>query len=263
MSARTRVFVPPSGARTQDAGTVLARERPDLQPLPPVATTGLIACYGPLVWLAIRLREGDTPTDPRLLRQQVWARLEEARERAEDQGIPAPEIEDAELILVALLDSAALARPGELRDLWKDKTLELERYRGTVAGHSFFEVLRRRMRGGASPELVELFYLALLAGFEGELAGRPGEVQPLMAELKRLLVSRPVPPQVSVRLEVDLPPAPIEHDGPSPWLLLGASFGFLALFACIVGVFVFVEARDAGALASELAQVLGGPEESR
>lgn len=257
--SQPRPFVSPRTRQIAEAATVALRVPSELPELPPMYTSGLLSCYGPLVYLAMRLRSGERPQVPaRAFRAQLGERMDDARERAADQGIASEDIRDAELAIVALLDSAAQSHPGELRDVWAGRTLENERYQSTTAGHTFFENLRRLLKQG-SPEVLEVYQLALVAGFEGEKRDRPQEIRNLLVEIQRQVAARKGPDQLSPRTNVELPPPLPEAPDASPWAILAAACAFVLLLMSGSAILIFSQARDVGESASSLGAMLGSP----
>lgn len=257
--SQPRPLVSPRARRATETATVALRAQSDLPDLPPMYSGGLLACYGPLIYLAMRLRAGERPqVASRMLRVQTGERLVEARERAMDLGLSKEDVQDAELAVIALLDSAAQAHPGELRELWAGRTLENERYQSTTAGHSFFENLQRLLKRG-EPDVLEIYRLALVAGFEGEKRDRPQDIKPLMLEIQRQLLARRGPDQLSPRASVELPPPLPEAHHASPWAVLAASAAFvMLLWVGCVGL-ILAQAQDIGQSALTLSQMLGSP----
>lgn len=257
--SQLRPLVSPRARRGTESATVALKAQSDLSDLPPMYMSGQLACFGPLVYLAMRLRAGERPQIPaRALRAAVSERLTEARERASDMGLPKEDIRDAELAIIALVDSAAQAHPGELREVWGGRTLENERYQSTTAGHTFFENLQRLLKKG-SPEVLELYQLALVAGFEGEKRDRPQDIKPLLMEIQRQLATRKGPDQLSPRVAIELPPPPPEPHDASPWAILAASMGFVALLMVGCAALILTQAHDIGQSALTLGQLLGSP----
>lgn len=245
--------------RPNPAATVALRKQVDLPPLPAMYSTGLMACYAPLIYLAMRLRTGDrAPVTPMALRSHAGERVSEARERAVDMGIADEDIGDAELVVIALLDSAAQTHPGELREFWAGRTLEFERYGTATAGHTVFERLTQLTRRG-KPEVLELYQLALATGFEGEKRDRPQDIRAALTEIQRQLSSRRGAELLSPRTTIELPPLPPEPRDASPWAILAASMCFVLLLGAGSALLAYSQARDVGRTAETLSQMLGPP----
>ena len=85
---------------------------------------------------------------------------------------PAEQIEAIKFALVAFIDETALSPANDfpLRREWEQLPLQLEYFKGRLAGNKFFERLDTLL---AQPEtegadVVEVYYLCLLLGFKGK-----------------------------------------------------------------------------------------------
>ncbi len=202
--------------------------------LPPLASGGLVRCYGPLIYLAMRLRDGEEPTaEPVRFRQSILERLDRSRNNALQQGFQKGEISDADYAVTALLDETVLVREGSLRDAWIVRTLQLERYGTEQGGERFFELLRG---GGASgsprAELMELYLLCLMAGFAGKYQGDPMKLKRLTEGLQSALKTKlgESPRALSPNTRGGLPKKKRAKSGlPSAWLVLAACVMFVLM----------------------------------
>lgn len=223
--------------------------RADLkQDLPALfSSSRLLQCYGPLIYLGMRLRGGEQPTElPALFHQRTLKRLEDARERAGTLGCPRERIDGAERAVIALLDTAVFELMGPYRDFWAQGSLEMDRYGSQVAGHRFFSLLKalRQERSPEAKELLEIVYLCLLAGFEGEYRGRRSALEQLVEELRQELASRGGPKPLSPQLTIELPEAPASAEGPPARLLLAAACGFVIVLGLMIAAFVHLQASE-------------------
>ena len=157
--------------------------------LPPLASGGLLRAYGPLVYLAMRLRTGDDPAkDPGTFRSTTVDRLNKCRNMALQMGFHKVEVEDADYAVCSLLDETVLMRAGALRDAWVVRTLQLERYGSERGGERFFELLRGEgLSGSPRAELLELYLLCLMAGFTGKYQGDPARLKRLTEGVQQAL----------------------------------------------------------------------------
>jgi type IV/VI secretion system ImpK/VasF family protein len=193
--------------------------------LPPLASGGLVRCYGPLVYLAMRLRDGEEPTtEPVRFRQSIIERLDRSRNMALQQGFHKGEISDADYAVTALLDETVLVREGSLRDAWIVRTLQRER---------FFELLRGGGSSGSPrAELMELYLLCLMAGFAGKYQGDPSKLKRLTEGLQSALKTKlgESPRVLSPNTRGGLPKKKRTKSGlPSAWLVLGACVMFVLM----------------------------------
>ena len=88
--------------------------------------------------------------------------------------------EDARLMayaVVALLDELVMTKTGPLREHWSAKPLQLVYFQENVAGDNFFTHLDRIRHDPTRVDVLRVFYLALLFGFQGKHRVRGSEVE--------------------------------------------------------------------------------------
>lgn len=219
--------------------------------LPPLASGGLVRCYGPLVYLAMRLREGEEPThDPVRFRQSILERLDGSRNMALQQGFHKGEVADADLAVTALLDETVLVRDGSLRDAWIVRTLQLERYGSERGGERFFELLRGGGSSGSPrAELMELYLLCLMAGFAGKYQGDPSKLRRLTEGLQSALKTKmgESPRALSLNTRAGLPKKKKAKSGlPSAWLVMAACVLFVLMLWMMSLVLVTARSNSVG-----------------
>lgn len=77
-------------------------------------------------------------------------------------------------LLVGLADEVILDSTWERAKEWREKLLEMELFKTSVAGERFFDLLDRD--GYRDPELAEFFYICLALGFRGKYRSRENEL---------------------------------------------------------------------------------------
>jgi type VI secretion system protein ImpK len=146
------------------------------------------------------------------VRAQLLALLESIARGASTDGVPADEVEEARFALVAWADETLLRREWSGRMDWQRHTLQMELYRTTHAGNEFFDHLARLRPEQSSAR--EIYFLALVLGFEGQYAGQDAERRALIAHqfetlrasgkaLEALREAPLTPP--AYELDIDLP----------------------------------------------------------
>jgi type VI secretion system protein ImpK len=113
-------------------------------------------------------------TDPVTFRRRIKYALEDVQREASSAGYSVKETRDAEAAVVAFLDEAILSLTGPARDQWAEKPLSVELYGEAIAGEVFFERLEELRTASDSPHLadiLEVYLLCLLLGFEGKYSG--------------------------------------------------------------------------------------------
>lgn len=217
--------------------------------LPPLASGGLVRCYGSLIYLAMRLRDGEAPAkDPSQFRQSVVERLDSARGMALQAGFHRGEVGDADFAVTALIDETIMVREGGLRDAWAIRTLQHERYGTQHAGERFFELLRGE-GGSGSPraELMELYLLCLMAGFAGKYQADPQRLRRLTEGLQAALRTKQgeAPRALSPNTATVLPRRKKRKAGlPSPWLVLAACVFFVILMKMLSTILISYRAGE-------------------
>lgn len=126
----------------------------------------------------MRVRAGARPDDVRAFRRALRDWLGGVEAEARRLGI---EPDDARLgcfAFAALCDELALGAPGLLRDTWLQQPLQHELFDEPLAGERFFEHLDRlREQGPRRLEVLEVFRLCLLLGYQGRYAFQTPEAR--------------------------------------------------------------------------------------
>jgi type VI secretion system protein ImpK len=114
------------------------------------------------------IRNGHRVADADELRRRVRAFLKDFEQRAAAAGADPQDVHLAQHAYCALLDETVLARLAALRATWERCPLQLELFGDHLAGETFFEHLEQaRQRGRPKLQLLEVFHLCLLLGFQG------------------------------------------------------------------------------------------------
>lgn len=120
---------------------------------------------------------------PAALQRRFSELIERLQADARDQSIPERDARDMTYALVALADEIALSRSGPLQDYWRDNLLQYRLFDENVAGEGFFRRLETLRNDGRRVEVLRVYYLCLLFGFQGKYVGRAD------SELRRLIDS--------------------------------------------------------------------------
>jgi type VI secretion system protein ImpK len=107
-------------------------------------------------------------------RRRIIDALQDVQKGAAAAGYRSSQVRDAEMAVVAFLDEAVLSLKDNARDAWAKQTLSLELYGESNAGEVFYERLNE-LSGDADShrlaDLLEVYLLCLLLGFEGKFSG--------------------------------------------------------------------------------------------
>lgn len=112
--------------------------------------------------------------DIEVFRKRTKSTLQEVERVATASGYDSRDIRDTHFAVVAFLDSVILNSKDPIRVEWERKTLQQELFGQTDAGVVFFEKLdqfRSRRDSEQLADILEVYLLCLLLGFEGRYAG--------------------------------------------------------------------------------------------
>lgn len=129
----------------------------------------------------LRQVEGELRPNPEQLHRRLRGLVDGFRQRAAQSGYAAQDVDDMAYAMVALADEIALERPGPLRDHWMSRLLQMHYFNENVAGDNFFVRLEQARGDSRRLDVLRVYYLALLFGFQGRYRIRGGE-----AELQRI-----------------------------------------------------------------------------
>jgi type VI secretion system protein ImpK len=126
--------------------------------------------------------------DPEEFRSRMKEALRDVASTAARRGYSAADVQEGTFAVVAFLDEAILTAPDSGNANWVGKSLGEELFDQRSAGELFFkrlEILRANRDSQELAEVLEIYYLCLLLGYEGKFAGgSKGELLQLMANLR-------------------------------------------------------------------------------
>jgi type VI secretion system protein ImpK len=103
-------------------------------------------------------------------------KLQDIDRRGKKHGQSEEDIKAVRYALCALLDETILNSRWPYKDQWSDRPLQLEHFGEHMAGERFFDLLDRvRKKGGRKVDLLEVFCITLILGFQGKYKLRGGE----------------------------------------------------------------------------------------
>jgi len=123
-------------------------------------------------------------TEGESFRRRTKATLQEVERFAAAAGYEARDVRDTHFAVVAFLDAVVLNSGEAVRAEWERKTLQEEMFGQTDAGVVFFEKLDHfygRRDSAHLADILEVYLLCLLLGFEGRYSGA------LRAELDNII----------------------------------------------------------------------------
>jgi type VI secretion system protein ImpK len=182
-----------------------------------------------------RLRDLDAAAaEPALVHERLREFVETMRTRAREEKLSTQDADDLAYAIVALADEIAMGKPEPMRGYWMGQPLQLAFFNETLAGEGFFTRLQALRRDSRRGDVLRVYYLCLLLGFQGKYSIRGGDL-----ELMKLIDS--LRPEVERRMEVprklspagEAPDEPLvrsSNRNPFLWVALGMFAIAIALF---------------------------------
>jgi type VI secretion system protein ImpK len=135
--------------------------------------------------MVFHMQGGGDPGHIDTLRKEIALMLQDLERRGKRQGHPDEDVKATRYALCALIDETILNSQWPFKDQWSDKPLQLEYFGEHMAGERFFDLLERiRQKAARKVDLLEVFCLTLIFGFQGKYKLRGGnELKELIAEL--------------------------------------------------------------------------------
>jgi type VI secretion system protein ImpK len=125
----------------------------------------------------IREAQDGMAPPPDLLHQRLRGFIDALIERGPREGYQERDVHEMAYALVALADEMALGMSESVRRYWMTNLLQLKYFNENVAGEGFFQRLENIRRDPRKIEVLEVYYLCLLFGFQGKYAVRGGEIE--------------------------------------------------------------------------------------
>ncbi len=115
---------------------------------------------------------------PDVLHARLKAFVERAMRTAAELGYGQHDAHDMGYVLAALADEVVLSLgAGEVRDYWLPRMLQLQLFNENVAGEAVFTRLEALTVDPSRVDVLQVYYAALLFGFQGKYRIRGGEIE--------------------------------------------------------------------------------------
>jgi type VI secretion system protein ImpK len=141
----------------------------------PHPSENLALLYQGLLTGIVRMQAGrQRITDGEAFRRRTKSALQDVEREATAAGYDGEDIRDTHFAIVAFLDSVVLHSNDPARAEWERRTLQEELFGQAVAGVVFFEKLERfraRRDSERLADILEVYLLCMLLGFEGRYSG--------------------------------------------------------------------------------------------
>ena len=189
-------------------------------------------CFGAIS----RLREFDGPvSSPETVHARIRGYVDSLKQRASRHGVAERDTQDIVYAIVALVDEVAINTPEPLRSYWMKQPLQLHYFGENIAGEGFFTRLNLLLSDQRRIDVLRVYHMCLLFGFQGKYAFPGGDVELLrISDGVRNVLER------NLEMPESLAPAGEPPDEPqvrraSSNLLLWVSLG---VFALAIAIFV-------------------------
>jgi len=114
--------------------------------------------------------------EPAQLHSQCRSLITDAMRSAATLGFAQHDVQDIGYALTALVDEVVMLKGPQLRDFWAARMLQLEFFNEATAGQGLFDKLQLLQSDPSRIEVLEVYYLVLLFGFQGKYRVRGGEI---------------------------------------------------------------------------------------
>lgn len=119
-------------------------------------------------YMVFLLKNRYAPRNADDFRERIKSFLAEFERGAHRLGVSAENGHLAKFAFCALIDEVVLMSQLQVRDTWERRPLQLELFGEQLAGERFYEYLERlRGEGAARLQVLEVFHMCLLLGFQG------------------------------------------------------------------------------------------------
>ena len=133
-------------------------------------------CFNALI--QFRALDAASAVSPQMPYQRLMGFIDQMSQTAMASGFDGDDVKLMGFALVALADEFALHKGGAIRDFWMQRPLQLHYFNTNNAGVEFFEQLNWLMANRPeSTDIIRVYYVCLLLGFQGQYAIRGGELQ--------------------------------------------------------------------------------------
>jgi type VI secretion system protein ImpK len=187
---------------------------------PSPAQENLALLYQGLLTGIVRLQsQRQRIADGESFRKRTKATLQEVEQVAVAAGYDVRDVKDTHFAVVAFLDSVVLHSKDPVHVEWESKTLQEELFGKSEAGVVFFEKLehfRSRRDSQQLADILEVYLLCLLLGFEGRYSGAArGDLDGIIQRTRMRIQdirgrSRQISPTGALPSD-PAPPAPVER----------------------------------------------------
>ncbi|MCA9683516.1 MAG: DotU family type IV/VI secretion system protein [Myxococcales bacterium] len=132
-------------------------------------------CFNALI--QFRALDSSSAVSPQMPYQRLCGFIDQMLAQAREARYEEIDVVDMTYAIVALADEIALHKGGGIRDFWMQRPLQLHYFNENLAGEGFFHRLNAVMSDPGRVDVLRVFYVCLLLGFQGQYAIRGGELE--------------------------------------------------------------------------------------
>ena len=127
--------------------------------------------------LQISHADADALPAPETLHLRLRGAIDELVKRAAKAGFGHQDGQDMAYAIVALLDELAFSKPEGIRNYWMGNMLQFHYFQENLAGDGFFTRMQAIRADPQRAEVLRVYYLCLLFGFQGRYRVRGGDLE--------------------------------------------------------------------------------------
>ena len=132
-------------------------------------------CFNALI--QFRALDSTSAVSPQMPYQRLMGFIDQMIANDRQASYEEADVVDMAYAIVALADEYALHKAGSIRDFWMQRPLQLHYFNENLAGEGFFHRLNALMNDPRRSDVLRVYYVRLLLGFQGQFAIRGGELE--------------------------------------------------------------------------------------
>jgi len=206
-----------------------------------------------ILTLIIKMRAAQELGAEPELRERLKKLLKSWEQDCRRADIPQKDINIAKFALAAFIDETLSNSNWSEKETWTAAPLQAELFNRGDAGKEFFVLLEQlRQRRKVHPGLLEVFYLCLALGFEGQHQDEPRELQTLIEEVQQeITVAAGTPVMISPHGRPQEQGPRARRPGLSLWVIGGAALVLGLVIYLVLAVSMNSDAHDKTVLLKE------------
>lgn len=182
--------------------------------------------------LILYLRETEDFGDPRSLHDRIDNLFKSAETKAKDLNILEEDFQNAKYAISALVDETVLYSKWPRRNEWLKNPLVIEYFNDAFAGEVFFDRIEKLRSDPSKRDVLEVFYMCMMFGFEGKFKILGGEE--MKNYLKTIYSELNFKANEKLSPHTEIPKQIIKIKRLIPKWVMVSSYLFMALVAIVI-----------------------------